>query len=167
MTIKKLKIFDDNRKLKILKIVVLAFLGILLLWFTFNITGLKVGNTKIVTSAFIDEPIDFVFYIIFIVGIVFFILKDKIGKYILSIFIFLWGVFQFTTYFKTGESIDAYNKTFADTHHIIAASQETLIKDTYHIFLDIFILLAFIVIMLFLIVKIISSKKKSQARENL
>ncbi|MDE7328538.1 MAG: hypothetical protein K2N57_02160 [Clostridia bacterium] len=167
MTMKKLKIFDDNRKLKALKIIALVFLGLLLLWFTFNITGLKVGNTKIVTSAFIDEPIDFVFYIIFIVGIVFFILKDKIGKYILSIFIFLWGVFQFTTYFKTGESIVAYNKTFADTHHIIAASQETLIKDTYHIFLDIFILLAFIVIMLFLIVKIISSKKKSQARENL
>ncbi|MDE5722471.1 MAG: hypothetical protein K2I30_07040 [Clostridia bacterium] len=167
MTIKNLKIFDDNRKLKALKIIALAFLGILLLWFTFNITGLKIGNTKIVISAFIDEPIDFLFYFVFIASIVVFILNDKIGKYMLSAFLLLWGGFQFTTYFKTGESIAAYNKTFADTHHIIAASQETLIKDTYHIFLDIFILLAFIVIMLFLIVKIVSSKKKSQARENL
>ena len=89
------------------------------------------------------------------------------GKYFLSAFLFFWGVFQFTTYFKTGENIAAYNKTFADTPHIIAASQNTLVKDTYHIFLDIFILFAFITIMIFLIVTIVSDKKKSQAKENL
>ena len=54
MKFKKLKIFDDSRKLKALKIIALAFLGILLLWFTFNITGLKIGDTKIVVSAFVD-----------------------------------------------------------------------------------------------------------------
>ena len=74
MKFKKLKIFDDSRKLKALKIIALAFLGILLLWFTFNITGLKIGDTKIVVSAFVDEPIDFVFYLIFIASIVCFIL---------------------------------------------------------------------------------------------
>ena len=167
MKFKKLKIFDDSRKLKALKIIALAFLGILLLWFTFNITGLKIGDTKIVVSAFVDEPIDFVFYLIFIASIVCFILKDTMGKYFLSAFLLFWGVFQFTTYFKTGENIAAYNKTFADTHHIIAASQNTLVKDTYHIFLDIFILFAFITIMIFLIVTIVSNKKKSQAKENL
>lgn len=99
----KLKIFDDSRKLKTLKIIALAFSGILLLWFTFDITGLKIGDTKIVTSAFIDEPIDFVFYLILIASIVCFILKDKIGKYFLSAFLLFWGVFQFTVYFKTDD----------------------------------------------------------------
>ena len=163
----KLKIFDDSRKLKTLKIIALAFSGILLLWFTFDITGLKIGDTKIVTSAFIDEPIDFVFYLILIASIVCFILKDKIGKYFLSAFLLFWGVFQFTVYFKTDDNLAAYNKTFADTHHIIAASQNTLIKDTFHIFLDIFILFAFITILIFLIATIASNKKKSQTKESL
>ena len=57
----KLKIFDSSKHLKILKIVALSFAGLLLLWFTFDITGLKFGKIKIVTSAFVDEPIDFVF----------------------------------------------------------------------------------------------------------
>ena len=106
----------------------------MLLWFTFDITGLKFGKIKIVTSAFVDEPIDFVFYLIFIASIVCFVLKDKIGKYMLLIFLLLWGTFQLTVYFKSGESIAAYNNAFADTHHIIAASNDLLVKDTYHIF---------------------------------
>ncbi len=157
---KKPKIFDESKLLKVFKIITLIFSGILLLWFTFCITGLKFGNTKIVTSAFVDEPIDFVFYLIFIASIVCFILKDKIGQYMLSVFLLLWGMFQLTVYFKSGESIVAYNKMFADTHHIIAASNDILIKDTYHIFLDIFILLAFISAITFLVTQIVSNKKK-------
>lgn len=164
MRTKKLKIFDDSRKLKALKIIALAFSGILLLWFTFDITGLKIGDTKIVTSAFVDEPIDFVFYLVFIASIVCFILNDKIGKYMLSIFLLLWATFQFTIYFKTGDSIAAYNKQFVDTHRIIAASNDTLIKDTYHIFLDILILFALISAIAFLLIKIISSKQKSKIK---
>lgn len=162
----KLKIFDSGKHLKVLKIIVLSFLGLLLLWFTFDITGLKCGNTKIVTSAFIDEPIDFVFYLIFIASIFCFIFIDKVGKYSLSVFLLCWGAFQFSVYFKTGESIAAYNKQFVDTHHIIAASNDILVKDTYHIFLDILILLALISVISFLIAKILSSKKKSNVKEN-
>ena len=162
----KLKIFDSSKHLKILKIVALSFVGLLLLWFTFDITGLKFGNIKIVTSAFVDEPIDFVFYLIFVASIICFILKDNIGKYMLSAFLLLWGTFQLTVYFKSGESIAAYNNTFADTHHIIAASNDLLIKDTYHIFLDIFILLALISSIAFLLAKILSSKKKSNVKES-
>ncbi len=161
----KLKIFDSNKHLKILKIIALFFLGLLLLWFTFDITGLQFGNIKIVTSAFINEPIDFVFYLIFIVSVVCFMLIDKVGIYILSAFLLCWGAFQFSVYFKTGESIASYNKFFADTHHIIKASQDILVKDTYHIFLDIFILFAFISVITFMIAKIFSSKKKSNAKE--
>ncbi|MDE7440128.1 MAG: hypothetical protein K2N23_06450 [Clostridia bacterium] len=161
----KLKIFDERKQLKISKIIALIFSGILLLWFTFDITGLKCGNTKIVTSAFVDEPIDFAFYLIFVVSIVCFMLIDKIGKYVLSVFLLLWGIFQFTAYFKSGESIAAYNKMFADTHHIVAISNDRLVKDTYHIFLDIFIFLALVSAITFLVIKIISIKKKSKTTE--
>ncbi len=40
ITHSKLKIFDDGKLLKILKIIALVFSGILLLWFTFDMTGL-------------------------------------------------------------------------------------------------------------------------------
>lgn len=162
----KLKIFDSSKTLKILKIIALFFSGLLLLWFTFDITGLKCGNIKIVTSAFVDEPIDFVFYIVFIASIVCFVFKEKIGKYVLSTFLLLWGIFQFTTYCKSGDSIAAYNKQFVDTHHIIAASNDILVKDTYHIFLDVLILLALISAITFLLAKIISNKKKANVKEN-
>ncbi len=161
----KLKIFDDEKLPKILKITALALSGILLLWFTFDMTGLRFVDTKIVTSAFVDEPIDFVFYLIFIACIVCFILKDKIGKYALSGFLLLWGAFQLSLYFSSGDGIASYNKTFADTHHIIAASSEILVKDTYHIFLDIFILLALISAIAFLVVKIILDKRKKKSTD--
>ncbi len=161
----KLKIFDDSKLLKILKITTLVFSGILLLWFTFDMTGLKFGDTKIVTSAFVDEPIDFVFYLIFIACIVCFILKDKIGKYALPVFLLLWGAFQLSLYFSSGNGIASYNKTFADTHHIIAASSDTLVKDTYHIFLDIFILLALVSAITFLVVKIVLDKREKKSKE--
>lgn len=151
----KLKIFDSDKHLKVLKIIALSFVSLLLLWFTFDITGLKFGNIKIVTSAFIDEPIDFMFYLIFIASIVCFILKDKIGKYMLSVFLLLGGTFQLTVYFKSSESIAKYNNMFADTHHIIAVSNDILIKDTYHIFLDIFIFIALISVLIFFIATII------------
>ena len=161
----KIKIFDDNKHLKISKIIALIFTGILLLWFIFDLTGLKFGKTKIVTSAFVDEPVDVLFYLIYVVSITCFILTDKIGKYFLGAFLLLWGTFQFAIYFKSGESIVAYNKTFADTHHIIAASNDALIKDTYHIFLDILILLALISVVVFSVAKIIANNKKRKLRK--
>ena len=78
----KIKIFDDNKHLKISKIIALIFTGILLLWFTFDLTGFKNSvKLKIVTSAFVDEPVDVLFYLIYVVSITCFILTDKIGKY--------------------------------------------------------------------------------------
>ncbi len=163
----KLKVFDDQKLPKIFKITALVFSGFLLLWFTFDMTGLKFGDTKIVTSAFVDEPIDFLFYLIFIACIICFILKDKIGKYALPVFLLLWGSFQLSLYFSSGDGIASYNKMFADTHHIISASSDILVKDTYHIFLDIFILLALASSITFLVVKIVLDKrqKKSNAIE--
>ena len=150
----KIKVFDNNKTLRTAKIVTIAILGLLLFWFTFDITGLKIGQTKLVTSAFIDEPIDFVFWLIFIGSISLFILKDNIGKYVIVAFIFLWGGIQLSIYFKPKSGIESYNQFFSDTHHIIEASENFIVKDTYHIILDILILFAFISAVLYLILKL-------------
>ena len=150
----KIKVFDDNKTVRNAKIVTIAILGLLLLWFSFDITGLKIGQTKLVTSAFIDEPIDFVFWLIFIGNIVLFILKDNIGKYINAAFIFLWGGIQLSMYFKSKSGIESYNQFFSDTHHIIEVSENFIVKDTYHLILDVLILLAFISAILYIILKL-------------
>ena len=150
----KIKLFDDNKTVRTAKIVTIAILSLLSVWFTFNITGLKIGQTKLVTSAFIDEPTDFVFWLIFIGSIVLFILKDKIGKYIIALFILLLGGIQFSIYFKSKSGIESYNKFFSDTHHIIEASENFIVKDTYHLILDILILLAFVSVIVYIILKL-------------
>ena len=150
----KIEVFDKNKTVRIAKIVTIAVLGLLLLWFTFDITGLKIGRARFVTSAFIDEPIDFVFWLIFIGSIVLFILKDNVGKYVIDVFIFLWGAIQFYIYFKSKSGIESYNQFFSDTHHIIEASENFIVKDTYHLILDVLILLALISSILYLILKV-------------
>lgn len=155
----KIKVFNENKTLKILKIVALGIVGILFIWFTFDMTGLSFWQTKLVTSAFIDEPIDFVFWLIFIASFVLFILKDNVGKYVLSVFILIWGIIQYSMYFSSTKGIASYNKFFSDTHHIIPVSDNFLVKDTYHLFLDIFILLALAILIAFTVVSIIKSRK--------
>ena len=150
----KIKVFDNNKKVRIAKIVTMVLLGLLFLWFTFDITGLKIGQTRLVTSAFIDEPIDFVFWLFFIGSIVLFVLKDNIGKYVIAGFIFLWGGIQLSIYFTSKSGIESYNQFFSDTHHIIAASENFIVKDTYHLILDVLILLAVISSILYIILKL-------------
>ena len=150
----KIKVFDNNKKVRAAKIITIEILGLLLLWFTFDITGLKIGQTKLVTSAFVDEPIDFVFWLIFLGSIVLFILKDNIGKYVIAGFIFLWGAIQLSIYFTSKSGIESYNQFFFDTHHIIAASENFIVKDTYHLILDGLILSAFISAILYIILKL-------------
>lgn len=155
----KIKVFDENKTLKVLKIIVIGIVGILFIWFTFDMTGLSFGQTKLVTSAFIDEPIDFVFWLIFLALLVLFILKDTVGKYALSAFVLVWGIIQYSMYFSSTEGIANYNKFFSDTHHIIPLSDNCLVKDTYHLFLDIFIFLALAILIAFTVVSIIKSRK--------
>ena len=150
---RKIEVFDNNKTVRIAKIVTIVALSLLLLWFTFDITGLKIGQARLVTSAFIDEPIDFVFWLIFIGSIVLFILKDTIGKYVIAGFILLWGGIQVSIYFKSKSGIARYNQFFSDTHHIIAASENFIVKDTYHLVLDVLILFALISAITYIILK--------------
>ncbi|MDF2535470.1 MAG: hypothetical protein K0R18_1629 [Bacillales bacterium] len=118
--------------------------SVLFFWFTLDILGVKIGNFYLVESAIKDEPIDIIWWIIFIICFVIFIMKDKIGKYILLSFVSIWCFIQYSMYFNSAKRIERYNSFFKETHHIISPSNEFLIKDTYHIFLDLFLFVVLI-----------------------
>ncbi|MCB2308720.1 hypothetical protein LGL08_19560 [Clostridium estertheticum] len=132
-------------------------ISVLLFWFTLDILGMKIGNFYLVESAIKDEPIDIIWWVIFVICFIVFIMKDKVGKYILLSFVSIWCFIQYSMYFKSPKRIEDYNRFFKETHHIISTSNNFLIKDTYHIFLDLFLF----VVLINLIIFIVKSKKSN------
>jgi hypothetical protein len=126
--------------------VTLAF--VLLAWFTLDITGLSFGKIKIVTSAFTDEPIDALFWVIYVVSVLLYAFKENLGRWMISIVLLFWAFIQGKMYFGSKEGIARYNDYFSDMHRIFPSSDIFLIKDTYHLTLDLLIL-ANIVLLIF------------------
>lgn len=129
--------------------------GVLLVWFTLAMIGLKIGDQTLVTKAWED---DYVLYLIYAVAVLSFILIEKVGKYILSSWLFLWLSTQF--YFHwwitiTGPWSGKINY-FKGTIKLIP-TEKIYIPDLYHIILHIMVLWA----LLSTINYIISSKKLS------
>ena len=127
------------------------WVSVLFFWFTLDISGVKIGNFYLVESAIKDEPIDIIWWVIFIICFIIFIAKDNIGKYILLSFVSIWCFIQYSMYFTSEKRIDRYNSFFKETHHIISSSNKFLIKDTYHIFLDLFLFVVLINLIAFAI----------------
>jgi hypothetical protein len=141
--------YSGGQKMK--KFTIIVF-GLLLLWFTLDMSGLAFSDFILVESAVTSEPIDIAWYLIFIACFACFIWKEKVGKYAMPIFLIIWGFIQYPLYiFHTQEGLVRYNNFFQDTHHIIAPSNTVLIKDTYHIVLDILILLSFVCAIVFIV----------------
>ncbi|QVK16967.1 hypothetical protein KHQ81_08660 [Mycoplasmatota bacterium] len=138
-----------------MKKVCIILLSILLIWFSMDMTGFSIGDIIIVEAAW--NSIDGVWWIIFLVLCFFFYIKDRLGKYILTVFVFLWTVIQFfshwyyTLFGASDKKIISYNQFFKDTYHIIAASDTRVIPDFYHIVLHIFILVNLTCLVIFCI----------------
>jgi len=129
--------------------------GTLLVWFFLDMFGFRVGSFVLVESAWKD--IDGIWFLIFAGLFVLFCIKDKYGKYPLSVFLLLWFVIQFqshwfyTIFGASEEKISGYNEFFADTYRIIPASASRVIPDFYHILLHAFILVTLLVMVLYCI----------------
>ncbi|AGK96337.1 hypothetical protein Clopa_1355 [Clostridium pasteurianum BC1] len=69
--------------------------------------------------------VDTVWCIIFVVCSILFLLKEKQGKYILSIFLIDWAIIQYTSHWNytifgaTERKLKGYNEYFANTYNII------------------------------------------------
>lgn len=73
---------------KIINILVL----VLFFWFIFDVLGMKIGKFYFVELVIKDEFIDIIWWVIFIICFIIFIVKDKVGKYVLLLFVFFWCV---------------------------------------------------------------------------
>ena len=132
-------------------------LVILFIWFSLDMTGFSIGDFTLVEPAW--NSIDGVWWIVFLILSILFVLKEKIGKYLLSIFLLLWAAIQFyshwyyTLFGASEEKIDSYNQYFKETYQIIPSTKEILIPDFYHIVLHILILTTLFSLVLFIINK--------------
>ncbi len=121
----------------------------LLLWFFLDMVGMSIYDNILVTRSYSDDGI---FFLIFLILFVWFIFKEKIGKYLLASWLVMWFLTQFLShwYFTIfGPSEEKINY-FADTIKLIPSSN-TYIPDLYHIILHILILVSLINIVIYCI----------------
>ncbi|CCV64745.1 conserved hypothetical protein [Alteracholeplasma palmae J233] len=115
---------------------------VLLLWFLLDMIGLKIGNQYLVVQAWKEDGI---FFLVYFIIIVVFLFKEKIGKYALTIFLFLWLFIQVMSheiYTITGgglNKIDYFKETIK-----LFPSKSVYIPDLYHLILHVLILVALI-----------------------
>ena len=122
------------------KVIILCL--ILLGWFFLDMTGLTFKTNYLVTQSFMDDGI---FFIIYLIVFLLFIFKERIGKYLLNIWLFLWFLTQFLShwYFTiTGTGLSKI-EYFKGSIKLID-SNSRYIPDFYHIVLHILILVSFI-----------------------
>lgn len=135
---------------------VLIFCMILLLWFFLDMVGVDFGDKYLVTRSFTEDGI---YFIIYLTALVLFIFKEKIGKYILDVWLLLWFATQFIShwlYTLTGRGPGKI-EYFKDSLKIFESTRR-YIPDAYHIVLHILILTAFVCLNIYLI----RNKKGSQ-----
>lgn len=121
---------------------------ILLLWFFLDMIGIYFENCYLVSRAWKEDGI---FFLIYLLAFLLFIFYDKVGKYILSIWLTIWLIAQFfaheyLTIVGGGENKSKY---FKDSIKIFT-SQDRYYPDLYHtilhmlIFFSLFFTLSFI-----------------------
>ena len=117
---------------------------ILLMWFFLDMTGLYFEDTYLVTQSFKD---DWIFFVIYLVCFLIFIIKEKIGKYLLYAWLLMWFFTQFIChwYFTlTGGGLDKI-EYFNGSIKIIDSSSRYY-PDLYHVVLHVLILISFVLL---------------------
>lgn len=115
---------------------------ILLLWLFLDMVGLKINGHVLVSQSYQEDGI---FFIVFLIIFIIYVFYEKIGKYFLTGWLFIWFSTQFyfhwfyTIFGPSEEKI----KYFADTIKLIS-SPTIYIPDLYHIILHALILTSLI-----------------------
>lgn len=129
------------------KYVIIANL-ILLIWFFLDMIGLKIGDKYLVEQALIDDGI---FFIIYLVAVILFVFKEKIGKYVLNVWLLMWFITQFFSHWIftiNGKGLNKIN-VFKDTIKLVDSTTR-YVADVYHIVLHLLILFAFVTLNIYL-----------------
>ena len=116
---------------------------LLLLWFFLDMTGVYFSNSYLVTRSYKDDGL---FFLIYLVAMILFIFKEKIGKWAVLVWTSLWFVIQFLchewyTIFSKGVmgSLEDKIKYFSGAIKWIEIDGR-YIPDVYHTILHILIL---------------------------
>lgn len=129
------------------KIHCIIFQMLLLIWFFLDMTGVYFGEKCLVTRSYKDDGI---FFIIYLIAVLLFIIKEKIGKWFVVIWTAIWFIIQFIchewyTIFNGGfmGTLEGKMKCFSGTMQWLKIEGK-YIPDIYHTVLHIFILLVLI-----------------------
>lgn len=120
---------------------------VLLGWFFLDMVGLYFGELYLVTRSWKDDGI---FFLIFLISLLLFIFKERVGRYILTIWLSIWLVTQFLshelfTIIGGGEGKIRY---FEGSIKLIN-SDILYIPYLYHIILHVLILIALVTTLLY------------------
>ncbi len=123
----------------------------LLVWFFLDMIGLNFGNKYLVSQSFSD---DWIFFIIYVISLIMFAFKEKIGKYILYVWLFLWFITQFFSHWYFTIIGQGLNKIEYFKGSIKLIESTTIyIPDIYHIILHLLIIVAFVTLNIYLLKK--------------
>lgn len=127
------------------KSIVLIAQIVLLIWFFLDMTGFYLGDKCLVTTSYKDDGI---FFIIYILTVILFIVKEKIGKWVSVGWLSMWFITQFISHewyaiFNGGFMGDMQQKIerFSETIHWLTIEGK-YVPDLYHTVLHILILFA-------------------------
>ena len=120
---------------------------VLLTWYFLSMFGVKIGNKYLVEGAFKE---DWLFMLIPTITFLIYLFTSRVGKYIHLVWLFMWFITQFLshewyTIFDSGFMGDTQNEIeyFKNCIQIVNSS-ERYVPDLYHIILHIFIVIAFV-----------------------
>ena len=121
--------------------------SLLLLWFSLDMFGVKIGDKYLVEGAFKDDGL---FMLISVITFLLFVFTKKIGKYFHLIWLSMWLVVQFLshewyTMFGTGfmGDVDVKINYFKDCIKIVSV-QGRYVPDAYHTILHILLVVALV-----------------------
>lgn len=149
-----------NQYTLINKLYVLIPSVILLVWFFLDMVGFNINGKPLVEEAFKD---DFIFFAIYVISILSFVLIDKIGRWVLSGWLFMWFVTQFFSHWYLTITGTGLKKIEYFKNTIKLFENETrYIADLYHIILHILILVVFSLLIVFIIKSLKEKKTKNE-----
>ncbi|MCB6203105.1 hypothetical protein [Extibacter muris] len=120
---------------------------VLLIWFFLNMTGVYFGDVCLVTRSYKDDGI---FFLIYLMAVILFVVKEKIGKWAIIIWTSMWFITQFIshewyTIFNDGfmGTLESKIDTFSGTMHWLKI-EDRYVPDIYHTILHVLILLVLV-----------------------
>ena len=143
----------DKKRLALVKMkrkICLISQIILLVWFFLDMTGVYLKDSYLVTRSYKEDGI---FFIIYLVTVILFILKDKIGKWA----VLTWSIIWFIAQFASHELVTITGNGYENKSHYFAGALKWLeidgvyIPDVYHTVLHILILAVIITTIVFIL----------------